>query len=100
MAKEKAKERKEAKERKVKRKQDGVIYITPLKTAHVCAGAHARRPPCTCTYAEAGEAAADTSMKELPAETKALLIVIPAIWIVIGAVQLVQLKKNRKKNEK
>ena len=48
---------------------------------------------------KAGEEAADTSMKELPGETKALLIAIPAIWIVIGAVQLVQLKKNRKKKE-
>ena len=70
MAKEKTKERKEAKERKVKRKQDGVIYITPLKTAHARAGAHARRPPCTCSYAEAGEAAAEIVANCFPRHAK------------------------------
>ena len=61
MAKDKRKERKEAKERKVKRKQAGGLYLNPdSKPACARAGAHARRrPPCTCTYDEAGEAAAE-----------------------------------------
>ena len=65
MAKEKTKERKKRskrKERKVKRKQDGGLFINPLgNTARVREGAHARkrRLPCTCSYAEAGEASAE-----------------------------------------
>ena len=59
MAKEKAKERKEAKERKVKRKQDGGLCLNPFKSAHARASVRARRRPCTCTYAEAGDAAAE-----------------------------------------
>ena len=59
MAKEKAKERKEAKERKVKRKQDGGLCLNPSKSAHARASVRARRRPCTCTYREAGEAAAE-----------------------------------------
>jgi len=64
MAKEKTKERKKRskrKERKVKRKQDGGLFINPLgNTARARGGAHAkRRLPCTCSYAEAGEAAAE-----------------------------------------
>ena len=57
MAKEKAKERKEAKERKVKRKQSGGLYVNPKgKTAR----AHVRRKlPCACSFSEAGEAAAE-----------------------------------------
>ena len=53
-------ERKEAKERK--RKQDGGLLINPLgNTARAREGAHAhaRRLPCTCSYAEAGDAAAE-----------------------------------------
>ena len=52
-------ERKEAKERK--RKQDGGLFINPhSNTARAREGAHARRrPPCTCSYAEAGEASAE-----------------------------------------
>ena len=53
-------ERKEAKERK--RKQDGGLLINPLcntARARESARAHARRLPCTCSYAEAGEAAAE-----------------------------------------
>ena len=61
MAKEKTKERKKSgkrKERKVKRKQAGGLCLNPSKSAYARAGAHARRrPPCTCTYREAGEAA-------------------------------------------
>ena len=57
------KEKKEAKERKgkVKRKQDGGLFINPLGyAARARGGAHAkRRLPCTCSYAEAGEAAAE-----------------------------------------
>ena len=60
MAKEKTKERKKRskrKERKVKRKQAGGLYVNPCcNTAHARAGVRERRPPCTCTYAEAGEA--------------------------------------------
>ena len=65
MAKEKTKERKKRskrKERKVKRKQDGGLFINPhSNTARVREGAHARkrRLPCTCSYAEAGEASAE-----------------------------------------
>ena len=59
MAKEKAKERKETKERKVKRKQDGGLCLNPSKSAHARASVRARRRPCTCTYREAGEAAAE-----------------------------------------
>ena len=65
MAKEKTKERKKRskrKERKVKRKQDGGLFINPLgNTARAREGAHARkrRLPCTCSYAEAGEASAE-----------------------------------------
>ena len=64
MAKEKTKERKKRskrKERKVKRKQDGGLFINPLgNTARARGGAHAkRRLPCTCSYAEAGEASAE-----------------------------------------
>ena len=59
MAKEKAKEREKRskrEERKVKRKQDGVIFITHLKTAR----SHVRRNlPCACSFSEAGEAAAE-----------------------------------------
>ncbi len=47
-------ERKEAKERK--RKQDGGLLINPLSNT---ACARARRLPCTCGYAEAGETAAE-----------------------------------------
>jgi len=53
-------ERKEAKERK--RKQDGGLLINPFSnTARAREGAHAnaRRLPCTCSYAEAGDAAAE-----------------------------------------
>jgi hypothetical protein len=61
-------ERKEAKERK--RKQDGGLLINPHgKTAH--ARAHAR-PPCTCTYAEAGEAAAEIAANCFPQSAKDL----------------------------
>jgi hypothetical protein len=65
MAKEKTKERKKRskrKERKVKRKQDGGLLTNPLcKTAYAraCVHAHKRRLPCTCSYAEAGEASAE-----------------------------------------
>ena len=47
-------ERKEAKERK--RKQDGGLLINPFSNT---ACARARRLPCTCGYAEAGEMAAE-----------------------------------------
>ena len=53
-------ERKEAKERK--RKQDGGLLINPFSNtarAREGAHAHARRLPCTCSYAEAGEASAE-----------------------------------------
>ena len=50
-------ERKEAKERK--RKQDGGLFINPFKPACTRAGVRARRRPCTCTYREAGDAAAE-----------------------------------------
>ena len=59
MAKEKRKERKGQKESKVKSKQYGGLLINPSKTAHARASAHARHLPCTCSYAEAGEAAAE-----------------------------------------
>ena len=63
MAKEKTKERKKRskrKERKAKRKQAGGLYVNPCcNTARACAGVRERRSPCTCTYAEAGEAAAE-----------------------------------------
>ena len=65
MAKEKTKERKKRskrKERKVKRKQDGGLFINShSNTARVREGAHARKRhlPCTCSYAEAGEASAE-----------------------------------------
>ena len=63
MAKEKTKERKKRskrRERKVKRKQAGGLYVNPFSnTAHARAGVRSRRLPCTCTYAEAGEAAAE-----------------------------------------
>ena len=41
--------------------------------------------------------AQDTSMKALPAESWALLIAIPAIWLVIGAVKLAQRRRERMK---
>ena len=41
--------------------------------------------------------AQDTSMKALPAESWALLIAIPAIWLVIGAVKLAQRRRERLK---
>jgi len=53
-------ERKEAKERK--RKQDGGVFINPhSNTARAREGVHARKRhlPCTCSYAEAGEASAE-----------------------------------------
>ena len=56
MAKEKAKEREKRskrEERKVKRKQSRVSLETHSKPARACAR---RRPPCTCTYDEAGAA--------------------------------------------
>ena len=60
MAKEKTKERKKRskrKERKVKRKQAGGLNINPCcNTACARANVRERRLPCTCTYAEAGEA--------------------------------------------
>ena len=63
MAKEKTKERKKRskrKEKKAKRKQAGGLHVNPCcNTARACAGVRERRPPCTCTYAEAGEAAAE-----------------------------------------
>ena len=71
MAKEKRKERKEAKERKVKRKQDGVLYLEPFSRPRACA--HARRrpcPPCTCTYEEAGIAAAEIVANCFPRNVK------------------------------
>ena len=53
------KEKKQKKERKEKRKQDGGLLLNPLLSiprtrARVCEG---RRSACTCTFAEAGEAA-------------------------------------------
>ena len=56
MAKEKAKEREKRskrEERKVKRKQSRVSLETHSKPARAYAR---RRPPCTCTYDEAGAA--------------------------------------------
>ncbi len=46
---------------------------------------------------KAGEKATDTSMSELPGESVALLIAIPCIWLVIGAVKAFQARKQRAK---
>ena len=76
MAKEKTKERKKRnkrKERKVKRKQAGGLDVNPCsKSAHARGGAHARRQPCTCSYAEAGEAAAEIVANCFPHRAKDL----------------------------
>ena len=63
-------ERKEAKERK--RKQDGGLFVNPFKSASARMGTRARtrRPPCTCTYAEAGDAAAEIVANCFPHRAK------------------------------
>ena len=52
------KEKKQKKERKIKRKQDGGLLLNPISVprarTRACEG---RRIACTCTFAEAGEAA-------------------------------------------
>ena len=52
------KEKKQKKERKIKRKQDGGLLLNPISVprarTRTCEG---RRIACTCTFAEAGEAA-------------------------------------------
>ena len=56
--KERKKEKKQKKERKEKRKQDGGLLLNPISVPHTrtCAR-EGRRIACTCTFAEAGEAA-------------------------------------------
>ena len=63
-------ERKEAKERK--RKQDGGLFVNPFKPASAREGTRARTrpPPCTCTYAEAGDAAAEIVANCFPHRAK------------------------------
>ena len=39
-----------------------------------------------------------TGWKDLPAESKALLIILPCIWIVIGVIGLIRSKKTKQKN--
>ena len=46
---------------------------------------------------KSGAEAEDTPVRDLPPESKALLIVIPAIWILIGIFKLWQKKKNSKR---
>ena len=48
------KEKKQKKERKKKRKQDGGLLLNPISVPRAC---ERRRIACTCTFAEAGEAA-------------------------------------------
>ena len=52
------KEKKQKKERKIKRKQDGSLLLNPISVprarTRTCEG---QRIACTCTFAEAGEAA-------------------------------------------
>ena len=53
---------------------------------------------------DAADAANETEMQEttgwndLPAESKALLIILPCIWIVIGVIGLIRSKKTKQKN--
>ena len=52
------KEKKQKKERKIKRKQDGGLLLNPVSVPRARTRAYAgRRIACTCTFAEAGEAA-------------------------------------------
>ena len=39
-----------------------------------------------------------TGWNDLPAESKALLIILPCIWIVIGVIGLIRSKKTKQKN--
>ena len=47
---------------------------------------------------EQTEAPAKSGFSELTDESKALLIALPCVWIVIGILSLLQAKKTRRKN--
>ena len=69
------KEKKQKKERKEKRKQDGGLYLNPISVprarTRTCEG---RRLACTCTFREAGEAAAEIVANCFGSESRDLRI--------------------------
>ena len=69
------KEKKQKKERKIKRKQDGGLLLNPISVprarTRACEG---RRLACTCTFREAGEAAAEIVANCFGSESRDLRI--------------------------
>ena len=69
------KEKKQKKERKEKRKQDGGLYLNPVSVPRARTRACERRQDaCTCSFEEAGEAAAEIVANCFGSESRDLRI--------------------------